>query len=223
MSNTKEIAKRIASLCKGVYVRNYTRSKLLSDPLYGGVFEELKGREMPLLDVGCGMGILGLYLRERGCEMPIHGFDYDGRKIEDGKFMVEKGGYEGITLSQGDARSELPGQEGDVSILDILQFFEEDEQRVLLGEAAKRVAPGGKLVIRSGLQEKNLRFFVTWLGDLFARACFWMKAAPVHYPTSEFMRTVLEKEGFEVEVRPFWGKTPFNNYLIVGIRGHLIK
>lgn len=218
MLETKEIAKRIGSLCKGVWTRNYTQSKLKTDPLYGGVFEELKGRKLPLLDVGCGMGILAMYLRERGCEMPIHGFDYDARKIADGEFMVEKGGYEEMTLSQGDARSELPEQEGDVTILDILQFFEEDEQRVLLEEAAKRVGPGGKLVIRSGLRERNLRFFVTWVGDVFAKASFWMKAAPVHYPTAEFMREVLEGEGFEVEVRPFWGKTPFNNYLIVGSR-----
>lgn len=219
MSEKKEIAKKIAGLCEGVYARNYTRSKLMTDPLYGGVFEELRGRENKLLDIGCGMGILGLYLRERGCGMPIHGFDYDERKIEDGRFMVEKGGYEGITLSQGDARSELPDQSGDVSILDILQFFEEGEQRVLLREASKRVAPGGKLVIRSGLRERNVRFFVTWLGDLAAKACYWMKAAPVHYPTAGFMREVLEAEGFEVEIRPFWGKTPFNNFLIIGDRG----
>ena len=213
-----EIAKRIGSLCRGAWLRNYTRSKLRTDPLYGGVFEELKGRKGPLLDVGCGMGILGLYLRERGCGMVIRGFDYDVRKVEDGRQMVEKGGYEGISLSQGDARSELPDQEGDVTILDILQFFEKDEQRVLLKEAAKRVGPGGKLVIRSGLKERNLRFFVTWVGDLFARGTFWMKAAPVRYPTAGFLRETLKEEGFQVEVRPFWGKTPFNNYLVVGVR-----
>lgn len=218
MSEKKDIAKKIADLCEGVYARNYTRSKLMTDPLYEGVFDELQGRKNPLLDIGCGMGILALYLRERGCEMPIHGFDYDDRKIEDGQFMVKKGEYEGITLSQGDARSDLPDQEGDVSILDILQFFDEKEQRVLLEEASRRVAPGGKLVIRSGLKERNVRFLITWLGDMAAKACFWMKAAPICYPTAVFFSEVLEKQGLQVEVKPFWGKTPFNNYLIIGIK-----
>jgi hypothetical protein len=48
------------------------------------------------------------------------------------------------------------------------------------------------LVIRSGLREGNLRFFVAWVGDVFGKASFWMKTAPVHYPTVGFMREVLE-------------------------------
>ena len=218
MSDRVAIAKRISSLCSGVSTRHYTSSKLKIDPLYSGVFEELSSREFPLLDIGCGMGILGLYLRERGWKPPIIGFDYDQRKIKEGIKMVEAGAYEKITLSQGDARTELPDHQGDVSILDILQFFEEAEQKILLEEAASRVAPGGKLIIRSGLKEHNGRFFVTWLGDLFAKLTFWMKAAPIHYPTAETFQSVLGEAGLTVEVRPFWGKTPFNNYLIVATK-----
>lgn len=76
----------------------------------------------------------------------------------------------------------------------------------------------GKLIVRSGLLERNLRFGITLLGDLFAKATFWMKAAPVNYPTREFFREVLEGEGFEVEIRPFWGITPFNNFMILARR-----
>jgi len=218
MSDRGVIARRISSLCSGTSARYYTSSKLKTDPLYSGVFEELSSRELPLLDIGCGMGILGLYLRVRGWQPAITGFDYDQRKITEGGKMVEAGGYEKITLAQGDARTELPDHQGDVTILDILQFFDDAEQKILLSEAVRRVAPGGKLIIRSGLKERNLRFFVTWVGDCFARLTFWMKAAPVHYPTAGTFRSVLEEEGLTVEVRPFWGKTPFNNYLIVATK-----
>jgi len=218
MSDRVVIAKRIARLCSGVSTRHYTSSKLKIDPLYAGVFEELSSRKFPLLDIGCGMGILGLYLRERGWNPDIIGFDYDQRKIKEGNNMVKVGGYENIILSQGDARTELPDHQGDVTILDILQFFQEEEQETLLKEAANRVAPGGKLIIRSGLKEHNGRFFVTWLGDLIAKLTFWMKAAPIHYPTAETFRSVLGEAGLTVEVRPFWGKTPFNNYLIVATK-----
>ena len=219
MSDRVAIARRISSLCSGILARHYTSSKLKIDPLYSGIFEELSSRGLPLLDIGCGMGILGLYLRERGWKPAITGFDYDLRKIGEGTKMVEAGCYQDITLSQGDARSELPEHQGDVTILDILQFFEEDEQRVLLIEAARRVAPGGKLIIRSGLKGRNTRFFITWLGDLFAKLTFWMKSAPIHYPTAETFKSVLDDAGFTVEVRPFWGKPPFNNYLIVATKG----
>ena len=53
---------------------------------------------------------------------------------------------------------------------------------------------------------------------MLAKATFWMKAAPTHYPTAELFEKVLGDEGFKVEVSPFWGKTPFNNYLIVSTR-----
>ncbi len=218
MRDKEGIAKHIASLCPVRSDQWYARIKILTDPLYGGVCRELQASGNPLLDIGCGLGILALYLRERGWDAPCVGIDYDKRKIDEGNKLIAFGGYKDIKLIQGDARIDLPEHHGDVAILDILQFFDPDQQEELLRAAAKKVRPGGKLIIRSGLRKKSLRFFVTWLGDIFAKVTFWMKAAPTHYPTGGFFRTVLEDEGFTVEIRPLWGKTPFNNYLIVASR-----
>ncbi|MGC4016387.1 MAG: class I SAM-dependent methyltransferase [Luteolibacter sp.] len=218
MSDSSVIARRISSLCCGLWNPHYTKCKLKTDPLYDGVFSEVRESRLPLLDIGCGLGILAMYLRERGWRNSVSGFDYDPRKIESGRRMIARGGYDGILLEQGDARHSLPDHRGDVTILDILQFFDDDEQAGLLRSAASRVAPGGKLIIRSGLREKSARFLTTWLGDLLAKATLWMKAAPVRYPTAAFFQRVLEEQGLEVEIRPFWGRTPFNNYLILARR-----
>jgi 2-polyprenyl-3-methyl-5-hydroxy-6-metoxy-1,4-benzoquinol methylase len=218
MSESSRIAERISSYCGGLWLPHYTSCKLRTDPLYGGVYHELKGSGFPLLDIGCGLGILAMYLRERGWKNVVMGFDYDANKIKGGLRMLATGAYEGIQLRQGDARRGLPEHRGDVAILDILQFFDDAEKTTLLKSAAARVAPGGTLIIRSGLYEKSLRFYTTLAGDMFAKLTFWMKSAPVHYPTGEFFRSMLEAEGLEVEIRPFWGKTPFNNYLILAKR-----
>jgi hypothetical protein len=119
-----------------------------------------------------------------------------------------------ITFATHDAREGLPEHTGNVSILDILQFFTPPEQETLLGLAASRLAPGGKLVIRSGLRDESWRFKVTVAGDLLAKASFWMKAAPTHYPTSEDFERILSPHG-TVRIVPLWGGTPFNNHLIV--------
>jgi 2-polyprenyl-3-methyl-5-hydroxy-6-metoxy-1,4-benzoquinol methylase len=218
MKNSSDIARHISSLFENRSDQYYTRTKLSTDPLYEGVLTELEASPRPLLDIGCGLGLLALYLREQGKNNPITGLDYDARKIKVGQQLLNRGNYKNITLSQGDARLDLPNHQGDVTILDILQFFEADEQKKLLQIAAKKLTPGSKLIIRSGLKEKNARFFITWLGDLIAKCTFWMKAAPTHYPTEELFQTTLEAEGCTVTVRPFWGKTPFNNYLIVATR-----
>jgi len=218
MTDNPRIARRISSLCSGRWLPRYASSKIKTDPLYGGIYAELEGSPHPLLDIGCGLGILAMVLRERGWQNTVTGVDYDESKIREGNAMIAIGGYRDISLVQGDARKGLPEHQGDVTILDIMQFFDANGQRELLKAAASRVAPGGKLVIRSGLMEKNMRFFITWLGDMFAKCTFWMQAAPTCYPIAGFFHETLGAAGFKVEVRPFWGKTPFNNYLIVAER-----
>jgi len=218
MASSVFIAEKISSLCAATSTRMYTKSKLKTDPLYDGVFAEIGESDFNLLDIGCGMGILACYLRERGWNGEAYCLDFDSRKIVDGQKMLEKGDYKGITLTEGDARTDQPEHSGNVTILDILQFLEPEQQKQVLQEAAKRVCVGGKLLIRSGIKEDNWRFRITHLADIFARCTFWMKAAPNHYPNKEFFRKVLTDEGLAVEIKPLWGNTPFNNYLIVAER-----
>ncbi len=205
--------REISGLFTSRWHRGYARGKLRSDPLYGGVFSELEGSALPLLDLGCGIGVLAFYLRERGLDFPVLGIDYDPGKIEAAQAAAS--GYRDLEFRHGDAREGMPESSGNVTILDILQFFTAGQQAELLAAAARRVAPGGKLIIRTGLRDKSWRFKVTYLGDLLARATFWMKAAPTHYPTAGSLTTTLEAAGLEGSIRPLWGKTPFNNHLAV--------
>jgi 2-polyprenyl-3-methyl-5-hydroxy-6-metoxy-1,4-benzoquinol methylase len=206
--------KTIAALYDGHWNRHYTASKLRTDPLYRALHTALAESPLPLLDLGCGLGISAFYLRSHGITVPIHGLDYDARKIVAARRAAEKSGAADLTFSQHDARTGLPGHRGNVSILDILQFFTPAEQETLLRQAADRVAPGGKLVIRSGLRDASARFRITIAGDLLAKATFWMKAAPTHYPAAEDFHRILAPYGV-VKISPLWGKTPFNNHLIV--------
>jgi 2-polyprenyl-3-methyl-5-hydroxy-6-metoxy-1,4-benzoquinol methylase len=207
------IEKSIASLFQGHWNRNYVASKLRTDPLYTALSELLRPSTLPLLDLGCGLGLLALFLRSRGIDVPIHGLDYDSRKIEAAKLAAHASGATGLTFARHDARHGLPDHRGNVSILDILQFFTATEQETLLVLAASRVPPGGMLIIRSGLKDASWRFKITVAGDLLAKATFWMKAAPTHYPSAEDFQRILSPFG-QVAISPLWGGTPFNNHLI---------
>jgi 2-polyprenyl-3-methyl-5-hydroxy-6-metoxy-1,4-benzoquinol methylase len=209
-----DLAKKLAAPFPGTWDRTYVASKVKTDPLYGAVYEELRTSELPLLDLGCGLGLLAFYLRERGLNFPIRGLDYDSRKIVSADKVAAALAHRDLAFSTHDARSGLPEHSGNVSILDILQFFTPAEQETLLNLAAARVAPGGKLVIRSGLRDDSGRFKITVFCDYLAKASFWMKAAPTHYPTADDFTRILSPHG-QVRVEPLWGKTPFNNHLIV--------
>lgn len=206
--------KKIASLFKGRWNRNYVATKLRTDPLYTALTHHLRGSDLPLLDLGCGLGLSAFFLRAQGVAIPVHGLDYDAQKIEGAKQAAELSAEPDLSFSCHDARTGLPDHHGNVSILDILQFFTPSEQQTLLELAASRVAPGGKLIIRSGLRDDSWRFKVTVLGDIIAKVTFWMKAAPTHYPDSTDFQRILSPFG-TVEISPLWGGTPFNNHLIV--------
>ncbi len=211
---TDAAIRKIAGLFPGRWDRNYVATKLRTDPLYSALAENLRGSELPLLDLGCGLGLSAFYLRSEGIRVPIHGLDYDTRKIHSACRAANASGSQDMSFSHHDARTGLPAHHGNVSILDILQFFTHAEQQTLLRLAASRVAPGGKLIVRSGLRDPSWRFKITVLGDWLAKATFWMKAAPTHYPTSEDFRHILSPFG-TVTISPLWGGTPFNNHLIV--------
>ncbi|MCP4847533.1 MAG: class I SAM-dependent methyltransferase [Verrucomicrobiaceae bacterium] len=204
---------KISRLFPSRWHRIYTIAKLRSDPLYNAVYNELEGSQLPLLDIGCGLGILAFYLRERDQLFPIKAIDYDQRKIIAAKNAARN--HLSLDFIHGDIRDGLPDFSGNITILDILQFFSPKEQATLLRNAALSVARGGKLIIRSGISDNSLRFKTTRLGDRIAKATFWMKAAPTCYPEVHSIVKIMEQSGLRGEAHPLWGKTPFNNYLMV--------
>lgn len=213
--------RRISRLCtlrSKRWERCYTIVKLRSDPVYAAVAQELAGSSLPVLDIGCGIGLLAFYLREAGFTPAIAGFDYDPLKIACAQSMVARSDYRGLSFMTGDARKGLPECSGHVVILDILQFFTRDEQAALLDAAASRVAQGGRLIIRTCLRDASSRYRITVAGDWLAKLTFWMKDSPVCYPDREFFESVLGAAGLQVRVVPLWGGTPFNNHLIVAER-----
>ena len=211
---TESSIREIAAMFPGRWDRNYVAAKLRTDPLYATLTENLRGVELPLLDIGCGLGLLAFFLRAEGIGVPLHGLDYDPRKIEAARRGAIITHAREVSFAHHDVRNGLPAHQGNVSILDILQFFTPEEQETLLKLAASRVAPGGMLIIRSGLRDASWRFKITVLGDWLAKATFWMKAAPTHYPSADDFQKILSPFG-NVKISPLWGGTPFNNHLII--------
>lgn len=206
-------AREIAASFPSHWDRHYAASKLRTDPLYNALAADLAISTLPLLDIGCGIGLSAHFLRSRGIEVPIHGLDYDTRKIHSARQAAATAGLSDITYNTHDARRGLPEHHGNVCILDILQFFDPQAQQYLLTLAAQRVAPGGLLLIRSGIRDESWRFKITVAGDLLAKATRWMRAAPTHYPTRADFERILSPHG-ELDINPLWGRTPFNNYWI---------
>jgi SAM-dependent methyltransferase len=206
----RELSNRIAALFPGRTLQGYVRWKVRIDPIYAGVLDVLRGVQTPLLDVGCGIGLLGLYLREHGFTAPIAGIDFDDRKIAVGQNAARH--YAGYTLRVGDARAPMPPGHS-IVILDILHYFDSASQQRILANAAQAVPAGGIVVIRQPLKDASWRYRLTKLVDAIGRGIRWMRAENLNYPTRE--EIVCAFADCDADIRPLWGATPYNTYLLV--------
>jgi SAM-dependent methyltransferase len=198
-----DVAGVIAARYPTRFLRAYVRFKVRIDPVYAAVFERLRGNDEPLLDVGCGIGILALYLRQRGFKAPIRGIDHDARKIAIAGSVTSE-----ATFDIADART--IDASGTIVLLDLLHYFRAEDQARILASAAKRATT---VIIRDALRDGSWRYQMTYAQETFSRAVRWLRAERLHFPSGEDV--VRPFTNFDSEVVPLHGKTPFNNYLFV--------
>lgn len=196
----------------------YTLAKLRTDPLYPGVLDALRGDDAPLMDLGCGLGLLAHALRQDGQAMPYIGVDVDAPKIERARRIGAKAALHDARFEVVDLARGYPPHEGSVAILDVLQFLSRNEQAALLDAAIAMLAPGATLVMRAALDDGSARIRRTRAADRFAALVRWMPAQPKHYPAVEELRARFDAAGLTASIEPFYGNTPFNNWLVVARR-----
>lgn len=204
---------------------HYTRSKLRHDPLYGGVAAALLGSTAPLLDLGCGIGLLAHCLRACGLVLPYRGLDNDADKIAHASRAAARAqladtAFECIDLSQTSgpdsvALSTLRTHRGSVAILDVLQFLPPNAQTPLLDTAIACLTPDARLVIRTGLADDSGRARITRAVDRLSHTVRWMNTGPKRYPERAQLAAHLRAQGLDAQFFPLWGRMPFNNWLVV--------
>lgn len=207
------IADRIAGHFEGRWLQGYARGKLRRDPVFAAAFDLLKDSPLPVLDVGCGVGLFEFYLRERGFLPPLVGVDFDTGKIAKAQHIAGRA-YRDIQFKVGDVLS-TGDFRGHVVLFDVLHYLPSERQRALLEHLASHVAPGAFCLIRATPRATNWRFRFTQVQEFFLRATLWMKSGARHYPTGEEIVALFRARGFECQTYPLWGRTPFNSHFFV--------
>jgi SAM-dependent methyltransferase len=193
----------------------YTRTKLRTDPLYPGVLAALRGTDAPVLDLGCGLGLLAHALRADGQRQRYHGVDIDAAKIRRAGAIAARNGLQDTRFQVVDLGQSWPEHHGSVAILDVLQYLDQAMQANLIRSVARMLTPGARLVIRSGLGDSSGRGRTSRITDVLAHLAGWMQEVPKCYPTRDSLQTQLDAAGLQATFAPLYGNTPFNNWLIV--------
>ena len=196
----------------------YSRAKLRSDPLYPGVVDALRGSRAPVLDLGCGIGLLAHALRTAGVDVAYRGVDNDAAKIAQAQQAAMRAGLRNVAFDVIDLAQGMPAHAGSVTVLDVLQFVPPEAQDAILDAAIARIAGDGVLVIRTGLDDGSTRARTTRRIDALSRVLGWMNTGPKRYPDADALRARFEAAGLRSTFTPLYGNTPFNNWRIVATR-----
>lgn len=195
------------------WLRSYVGRKLRSDPIFPAAFELLRGSSQPLIDLGCGVGLLAFYLRERDFLEPITGLDRDSRKIARARVVAERT-YRDVSFIEQDVCEPIAAS-GNVVLFDLLHYLPPNEQMTLLARLAARVAPTGMLIVRDCPRDGNVRFWLTYLAERFAQSTTWNMKVKLHFPTRDNICQAFDENDFSHNIASLWGRTPFNNHLFV--------
>ncbi len=205
---------RVATQFRSRWLRNYVRGKLRRDDIYSTAYELLRSSAEPILDVGCGVGLLAFYLRERGCRQPVVGLDADARKIRYGAGITENN-YRDVDLRFHDVEKTIPEFSGNVALFDVLHYLAPAKQAALLDHLSGCVGPGGVLIIRDCPREQRPRYWLTLLAEKFAQTISWNRGGALHFPSRAGIEAAFEASDFARETRPLWGTSPFNNHVFI--------
>ncbi len=162
---------------------------------------------MPVLDVGCGIGLFAAFLRVSGVREPITGADPAEDKIAIARQVVPDATF---LIGSVDAADAFLGH---VVVLDVLHYFDAAGREEFLSDVIARVAPGGRAWIRTTLRDGSWRYWVTQLEEVFVRMSRWIVGGKWNFPTEDQIIAPFKAAGWECRSEPMWGRTPFNSYL----------
>lgn len=194
------------------FLYGYAKGKTRWDPAYPAVASLLGPSCLPILDVGCGIGLLAAFLRESGITSPLIGLEPDAAKVAQARDLVASR-YPDLNFLVGDARK-LPSFSGNLVLLDILHYMCPSDQQEVLHAVAARIAPGGYALIRTTFRDRSWRYLATLFEEAVVRSSGWIRGGRCRFPSRAEVEAPFASPPFQIRTCPLWGKTPFNSHLV---------
>ncbi len=164
-----------------------------------------------IVDLGCGIGLLGHVLVEKNPERRVLAIDHDGARIA--QMLASAEGLPIEARCEDMFTAEIPSCAG-VAVIDVLHYLDANQQEALLRRAAMALEPGGVLVLRDP-DASAWRIVLAKIHELFAIATGFTKARQGTYRTGEGWVALLESLGLEADKLPL-RISPYPDRIVVG-------
>lgn len=212
---------------------HFARGKLSADPSFQSILARglLAGRAR-LLDLGCGQGLLAVWLlAARACygrpgawppawPEPPELLAYTGIELNPSEVQRARAAFAGypdvhLSVVHGNL-CEVPYPQVDaVIILDVLHYLETTAQEEVLRRVRAALSPGGLLLLRIGDAAGGFGFTLSKLTDRIVALLRTGRWLTLHCRTVQEWRALLERLGFATTAIPMSAGTPFANTLLL--------
>jgi uncharacterized protein (DUF2062 family)/SAM-dependent methyltransferase len=195
--------------------RYYAVAKYRMDPCYRALCARIP-EGVQVVDLGCGLGMLGIALAELPGGRRTLGIDWDAEKIEAGKLAARELLPDTVTLLRDDVRAAALPSCDVITLIDVLHYYDPATQSAILSRAAAALRPGGFLYIRETDPERAGGARLTrWFERLMVRFG-WNRGPKVHYRPIPELHEELMALGFTTEQVEVAGATHPGNVLLSG-------
>jgi 2-polyprenyl-6-hydroxyphenyl methylase/3-demethylubiquinone-9 3-methyltransferase len=194
--------------------RLFVRARLLLSNL--DVLERYVPAVGPVLDVGCGHGLVSNLLALTGPGRRVLGIDLDERKVAAARQTI--GARTNVRFEVGDAARLPPGEYCAVTIADVMYLIPEAQQRTIIASIAGALTPGGVLVWKSQIRQPRWKYAIT-----YAQEWLMTRLGPTHGAGLFFMDRAesldaLRAAGLRPAAVPMPSMRPYTDILFLGYK-----
>lgn len=189
------VAARLAAMSQpgARWLAGYGQNKVRLDPLYRAALPWIPATTT-VLDLGCGIGLLGLLLEARDQDNRTWGIEWDPVKAHFGQ-RVSRGSASNQIVC-GDLMAESWPTCSVITALDVLHYLTPDQQRALIARMGSHLPVGGRLLLRSMDADRGGLAVATRWFERIAVGLGWNQAPRVHWRSLSDLCGDLSEAGF---------------------------
>jgi 2-polyprenyl-3-methyl-5-hydroxy-6-metoxy-1,4-benzoquinol methylase len=172
----------------------YAKTKVGGDWVYPLLCEYIEPGTT-VLDLGAGIGLLGLLLHALDRGHRTHGIEWDERKVSFAHRLAPDAST--CSMQQGNLLDAAWPKTDVVVLVDVLHYFPIPVQQKLIQRIAEHLEPGGVLYLREMNLEAQGRARITRTIERLAVALRWNRATRVHWRNIQAIQEDLVHVGLQ--------------------------